>query len=105
MRWTTIACSTPRWPSNRHWPALAPRAGMRIAVIGAGIVGVTTAFELAADGHEVHVYERHGSVAGGTSFAITGMASPGFVGPWAAPGMQRRLLRSFLGRHSGMRVH
>jgi len=78
---------------------------MRIAVIGAGIVGVTTAFELATDGHEVHVYERHGSVAGGTSFAITGMASPGFVAPWAAPGMQRRLLRSFFGKHSGLRMH
>jgi D-amino-acid dehydrogenase len=77
---------------------------MRIAVIGAGIIGVTTAFELASDGHEVVVYERQGSVAGVTSFAITGLMSPGIVAPWAAPGMPLRLLRSLVGKHSGLRL-
>ena len=33
---------------------------MKIAIVGAGIIGVTTAFELAADGHEVTVFERRG---------------------------------------------
>jgi len=73
---------------------------MRIAIIGAGIVGVTTAFELASDGHEVTVYERRGSVAAETSFAIPGLVSPGFVTPWAAPGMRGKLLRSLFQRHS-----
>ncbi len=36
---------------------------MRIAIIGAGIAGVTCAYELAADGHRVCVFERRGSVA------------------------------------------
>src|SRR5438132_830877 len=46
---------------------------MRIAVIGAGIIGVTTAFELAVDGHDVTVFERRSSVAEETSFANAGV--------------------------------
>ena len=34
---------------------------MHIAILGAGIIGVTTAYELAADGHQVTVFERHAS--------------------------------------------
>jgi D-amino-acid oxidase len=35
---------------------------MKIAVIGAGIFGCTTAIYLARDGHDVHLYERHGEI-------------------------------------------
>ena len=55
---------------------------MRVAVIGAGIVGVTTAWELVADGHEVTVYERCGSVAAEGSFANAGIVAPGYGGAW-----------------------
>ena len=55
---------------------------MRVAVIGAGIVGVSTAFELARDGHAVSVFERHGSVAEEASFADAGLLSPAWVAPW-----------------------
>ena len=50
---------------------------MRVAVIGAGIIGVTTAYELASDGHEVTVFERCGTVAAETSFANAGVIAPG----------------------------
>lgn len=77
---------------------------MRIAVIGAGIVGVTSAYELAADGHEVTVYERHAGVASETSFANAGVVAPGYVTPWAAPGMPLKVLRCMFGRHAPVRV-
>ncbi len=77
---------------------------MRIAVIGAGIIGVTTAYELAADGHEVVVYEKSSSVAEQTSFANAGVVAPGYVTPWAAPGMPSKLLLQLLSRHTPVRV-
>ncbi len=76
---------------------------MRIAIIGAGIVGVTSAHELAADGHEVTVYERHAAVASETSFANAGVVAPGYITPWAAPGMPLKVLRHLLGRHAPVR--
>jgi D-amino-acid dehydrogenase len=76
---------------------------VRIAVIGAGIIGVTSAYELAADGHEVTVYERHAGVASETSFANAGVVSPGYVTPWAAPGMPLKVLRHLFGRHAPVR--
>ncbi len=77
---------------------------MKVAVIGAGIVGITSAFELALDGHEVTVFERRGAAAEETSFANAGIVAPGYVTPWAAPGMPAKVLRHLFGRHSPVRV-
>ncbi|GAB2471355.1 D-amino acid dehydrogenase [Comamonas humi] len=57
---------------------------MKLAVIGAGIVGVATAFELLEDGHEVSLYERHRTVAEGASFAQAGLLWPCMANPWGA---------------------
>lgn len=78
---------------------------MRVAVIGAGIVGVTSAYELAADGHEVTVFERRGSVAAETSFANAGVVAPGYVTPWAAPGMPGQVLRHLFSRHAPVHLN
>ncbi len=77
---------------------------MRVAVIGAGIVGVTTAYELALLGAEVTVFERRASVASVGSFANAGIIAPGYVTPWAAPGMPWKLLMGLLGAESPLRV-
>ncbi|MBX3621942.1 MAG: FAD-dependent oxidoreductase [Rhizobacter sp.] len=78
---------------------------MRVAVIGAGIVGVTSAYELAADGHEVTVFERRGSVAAESSFANAGVVAPGYVTPWAAPGMPWHVFSHLLRKHSLVRLN
>lgn len=78
---------------------------MRIAVIGAGIVGVTTAYELALEGHEVVVLERRASVAAETSFANAGVVAPGYVTPWAAPGMPWKVLKHLLSRDAPVRFN
>lgn len=77
---------------------------MKVAVIGAGIIGVTTAFELAVDGHEVTVFERRASVAEEASFANAGVVAPGYVTPWAAPGMPGKIARYLVSRHAPARV-
>src|SRR6478736_8409966 len=77
---------------------------MKIAIVGAGIIGVTTAYELAADGHEVTVYERHGAAALETSFANAGVVAPGAVTPWAAPGMPAKVARYLFSRHAPVRL-
>jgi D-amino-acid dehydrogenase len=66
---------------------------MRIAVIGAGLAGVTTAYELARDGHEVIVYERRGSIAAEGSFAPACVLAPGLWLAHAAVGVQGGLER------------
>lgn len=48
----------------------------RIAVVGAGLAGVTTAYELAALGAQVQVFERGGSVAEQASFASSALLCP-----------------------------
>ena len=78
---------------------------MQVAIIGAGIVGVTTAYELAVLGHEVTVFERRTSVAAETSFANAGVLAPGYVTPWAAPGMPWKVLSHLLARDTPVRIH
>ncbi len=77
---------------------------MKVAVIGAGIIGITTAYELAADGHEVTVFERRGAAAEETSFANAGVVAPGYVTPWAAPGMPGKVLSHLFSRHTPVKI-
>ena len=65
---------------------------MNIAILGAGIIGVTTAYELAADGHAVTVFERRASIAEEASFATAGILGPGAAVPWVARPLGRGML-------------
>ena len=77
---------------------------MKVAVIGAGIIGITTAYELAVDGHEVTVFERRGAAAEETSFANAGVVAPGSVTPWAAPGMPGKVISNLFNRHAAVKL-
>jgi D-amino-acid dehydrogenase len=73
---------------------------MRVIVLGSGVVGVTTAWYLARDGHEVTVIDRQPGPALETSFGNAGQVSPGHAGPWGAPGVPLKALRWLFERHA-----
>ena len=66
----------------------------RILVLGAGVVGVTTAYKLAANGHEVAVIEGEHRAAMLTSFANAGLLAPAQGYAWASPSAPGLMLRS-----------
>jgi D-amino-acid dehydrogenase len=68
----------------------------QVAVIGGGVIGVCTAYFLAEAGHEVVVVERHPNVAQEASYANGGVVAPGYITPWAAPGMPKKILSQLL---------
>lgn len=73
---------------------------MRVIVLGAGVVGVTSAYYLAEAGHEVVLLDRQPGPALETSFANAGEISPGYASPWAAPGIPVKALRWLLMKHA-----
>jgi D-amino-acid dehydrogenase len=69
---------------------------MRVTVLGAGVVGVTSAWYLSADGHEVTVIERQPLPAQETSFANGGQISVSHAEPWANPQAPLKALKWML---------
>src|SRR5690554_7947320 len=66
---------------------------MKITGLGAGVVGITTAYYLARAGHEDDVYDRQSGPAPETSFANAGQISLGYSSPWAAPGIPMKAIK------------
>ncbi len=77
---------------------------MKIAVLGAGVVGTTTAYYLARAGHEVDVYDRQDGPALETSFANAGQISFGYSSPWAAPGVPLKALKWMFAEHPPLTI-
>ena len=71
---------------------------MRVLVLGAGVIGVTTAYYLARQGYDVVVVDRQLDVAQEASCANAGQISPGYASPWAAPGIPLKAIKWLLQR-------
>jgi D-amino-acid dehydrogenase len=70
---------------------------MNVIVLGAGLLGVTSAYFLRQQGHEVTVIDRQATPAAETSFANGGQISVSHAEPWANPGAPLKVLK-WLGR-------
>jgi len=70
---------------------------MRVIVLGAGLLGVTSAYFLRQQGHDVTVIDRQATPGAETSFANGGQISVSHAEPWANPGAPLKLLK-WLGR-------
>ncbi len=77
---------------------------MRVLVLGSGVIGVTTAWYLARQGHAVTVVERQPGAAMETSHGNAGQVSPGYSTPWAAPGIPSKALKWLFQRHAPLAI-
>ena len=72
---------------------------MKVLVLGSGVIGVTSAYQLALAGHDVTVVDRQPAAALETSYANAGEVSPGYSAPWAGPGVPIKAIKWLLMRH------
>jgi len=77
---------------------------MKICVLGAGVIGLTTAWCLTEAGHDVVIVDRHASTAKEASAANGGQLSYAFVAPLASPATLKKLPSLLLSPNSPMRI-
>ena len=78
---------------------------MKVVVLGGGVVGVTTAFYLLRDGHEVTLVERQPGVARECSHANGGFVAISQAVPWSAPGVPTKTLRTMAQPDAPILIH
>ncbi len=77
---------------------------MRVLVLGAGVIGVSTAYYLSQKGCDVTVIDREDGVACGASYANAGQLSYSFTDSLAKPSFFAELPGLMLGREPGSKV-
>ncbi len=77
---------------------------MKAIVLGAGLVGVTTAYELLNDGWDVTVIDREEAAAQFTSRANAGLFAPGHAYAWSSPQAPGILLKSLIRNDQALRL-
>jgi D-amino-acid dehydrogenase len=72
---------------------------MKVMILGSGVIGVASAYQLALAGHDVTVVERQPAAALETSYGNAGEVSPGYSAPWAGPGVPIKAIKWLLMQH------
>ncbi len=78
---------------------------MKVLVLGAGVIGVTSAYFLAKEGHDVTIIDRQSGAAKETSFANGGQISPSHAEPWASPGILSHIFRWINRQDAPLKFH
>ena len=76
---------------------------MQILILGAGVIGVTTAYELLRDGHDVTVIDRKPEPALETSYGNAGLIAPGHSYAWTTPKLPINLFKSLYEKQRAFR--
>ena len=76
----------------------------KILVIGAGLMGITSAYELMVRGYEVTLIDELDSPASSASYANAGMLTPSMPEPWNGPGVYKNLIKSLFNSDASMRL-
>jgi D-amino-acid dehydrogenase len=77
---------------------------LKAIVLGAGLMGVTTAYYLWRDGHSVTVIERNSEAASETSYANACLLSASRALPWPNPASRRMIWRALTDSTAPMRI-
>lgn len=78
---------------------------MKVAILGAGVIGVTSAWYLMQEGYDVTVVEREPGPALETSYANGGQVSWGYATPWASPGVIGKIIHWQFDPNSPLQLH
>ncbi|WP_340117915.1 D-amino acid dehydrogenase [Pelagibius sp. 7325] len=76
---------------------------MEVLILGGGVVGITTAYQMQKDGHAVTVLEQAPKVAEGASWGNAGMIAPGHSFVWSSPAAPMILLKSLFLKDQALR--
>lgn len=79
-------------------------ADVDVIVVGAGLIGITVAYELSSRGQRVELLEARDGVALETSYANGGLLTPSMSDPWNSPGILKNILASLCDQRSAMKL-
>ncbi len=77
---------------------------MKVIVLGAGLIGVASAYYLWRDGHDVEVIEQRAEPATGTSYANACLVSASRALPWPTPAAHNTIWRALTDASAPMRI-